>query len=85
MIFQKYIPIIMIFALAGFISGINAIMDKRKKNIFERCNRKIIGSECGDGMECSKKFHICLRTKNQFCLNNKECLSGKCRHKRCKD
>jgi len=56
---------------------------KGNKKLYERCVRKLIGSECDNGLECSKKYHICLRTKNQLCFFDKECISSKCKKQRC--
>jgi len=82
MIFKKFIFKILFLACAAVISESNSAK-KYKKKIFERCERKFIGSECGPGLECSKKNALCLRVNNQFCFENKECLSGICKKKRC--
>jgi len=81
MFISKYFFILFVFPM---ISNISNRDDKNnKKKLFQRCERKVIGTECGLGMECSKKYHICLRTKNQLCFQDRECISFKCRKQRC--
>jgi hypothetical protein len=55
-----------------------------KKKFGEKCKRRIFGSECGNGLECSKKQGICLKRKNQLCSLNTECNTNKCVNGKCR-
>jgi len=73
--------ILLFFGLADLTRSTET--EAGKKKFGEKCKRRVFGSECAKGLECSKQIGICLKLNKQSCTNNADCISKKCVDGRC--
>lgn len=80
---------IIIASVSLFINLINIAASNEtsrvgKKKFGETCKWQTTGTECANGLQCSKKYKKCLKKSGQICESGYECLSEKCREGTCK-